>query len=117
MHRVAGLIALLGLLLIGNFPASASSDQQQEQGQKKSPPKKKADSMTGCIDEQAGRYVLLNERSRDVIADLEAEGFRTESFAKHVGQKVTVRGTANPGDNRPLFRVRSIETVSETCEP
>ncbi len=73
--------------------------------------------MTGCVDEQEGHYVLIDDRTRAPIADLEADGFPMEGFAKHVGQKVTVRGTSNPGSNRPLFRVRSIETVSETCEP
>jgi competence protein ComGC len=117
MHRVAGLIALLGILLIGNLPALAPSDQKQEQKQKKSQPKKQADSMTGCIDQQADRYVLIDQRSRDAIADLEAEGFPAEGFAKHLGQKVIVRGTVNQRNDRPLFRVRSIETVSESCEP
>ena len=48
---------------------------------------------------------------------LEADGFPKEGFAKHMGQKVTVRGTSNSGSARPLFKVRSIETVSETCAP
>jgi len=60
---------------------------------------------------------MVNDRTLDPIADLEAEGFETEGFAKHMGHKVTVRGTSNPGENRPLFKVRSIETVSDTCAP
>jgi hypothetical protein len=87
------------------------------QEQKKSQPKNKADSMTGCVDEQDGRYVLIDERNRAPIADLEADGFPTEGFAKHVGHKVTVRGASSPASGRPLFRVRSVETISETCEP
>jgi hypothetical protein len=51
------------------------------------------------------------------VADLEADGFPTEGFAKHVGHKVTVRGTSNPANTRPVFKVRSIETISETCAP
>jgi hypothetical protein len=73
--------------------------------------------MTGCVDEQDGKYVLLNDRTRAPIANLEAEGFPVEGFAKHVGHKVTVPGTVSPGDNLPLFRVRTVETVTETCEP
>ena len=73
--------------------------------------------MTGCVDEQDGKYVLLEDRNRTPIADLEADGFPTEGFAKHLGQKVTVRGTRIPAGERPLFRVRSIEVVSETCGP
>jgi hypothetical protein len=51
------------------------------------------------------------------IADLQVAGFTTEGFAKHVGHKVTVRGESTQGEARPIFKVRSIETVSETCAP
>lgn len=74
-------------------------------------------SLTGCLDEQDGHYVLVDDRTLTPVADLEADGFPTEGFAKHVGHKVTVRGTSNSGAVRPLFKVRSIETVSETCAP
>jgi hypothetical protein len=60
---------------------------------------------------------MVNDRTRDPIADLQADGFETEGFAKHVGHKVTVRGTSNPGETRPLFKVRSIEAISDTCAP
>ena len=77
----------------------------------------KTASMTGCIDEDNGRYILVDDRELKPIADLEAEGFPTEGFAKHMGHKVIVRGISNTGDVRPLFKVRSIDTVSETCAP
>jgi len=73
--------------------------------------------MTGCVDQQDGQYVLLDDRNREAIADLVAEGFPTEGFAKHVGHKVTVRGTSSAGGTRTLMKVRSIETVSEICGP
>jgi hypothetical protein len=72
-------------------------------------------SLTGCIDEQEGLWVLVNDQTMAVIANLAADGFPTEGFAKHMGHKVTVRGTTNSGDSRPLFKVRSIETIRETC--
>jgi hypothetical protein len=77
----------------------------------------KTTSISGCIDEDNGRYILVDDRELKPIADLEADGFPTEGFAKHMGHKVIVRGTSNPGEIRPLFKVRSIETVSETCAP
>jgi hypothetical protein len=52
-----------------------------------------------------------------VLANLEADGFPTEGFAKHLGHKVTVQGTSVPNGNRPVFKVRSIETISDTCAP
>ena len=118
MYRNVTSLALLGLFVTGNvtvvsLPAATSA---QNQG-----PKKKAASslaaMTGCIDEDNGHYVLIHDRTRATIANLEAEGFPTEGFAKHVGHKVTVRGTVNTAGDVPLVRVRSVETISETCEP
>jgi hypothetical protein len=72
-------------------------------------------SLTGCIDEQEGKWVLVNDHDMAVIANLAADGFPPEGFAKHVGHKVTVRGTSSSGASRPLFKVRVIEVISETC--
>jgi hypothetical protein len=74
-------------------------------------------SLTGCLDEKEGHYILVDDRSLNPVADLEADGFPTEGFAKHMGHKVTVQGTSNSAGARPVFKVRSIETVSETCAP
>jgi len=90
-------------------------DQQTSQKKEANEKKNVPASMTGCIDEQEGQYLLLNDRTRDPIANLQAEGFETEGFAKHLGHKVIVRGTSIPGDTRPVFRVRTIETLNETC--
>jgi len=97
-------------------------DQGVSQGkQKQDPPSKgqkaKTDSLTGCIDQQEGRYVLVNDSTLSAIAVLEADGFPTEGFAKHMGHKVTVRGISSPAGVLPLFKVRGIETVSDTCAP
>jgi hypothetical protein len=93
-------------------PAFGQENQKQKQKESK---KDSTATLTGCVDEPEGRYVMISEQSRDVIADLAADGFETEGFAKHVGHKVTVRGTSNPGTTRPLFRVRSVETISDAC--
>jgi len=125
MYRVPCSLALLGSLtawtLVRPSSSTAAGPQNPPAGQQQAPKKNskaksESSSMTGCIDEQDGRYVLIDDRTRATIANLEAEGFPTEGFAKHVGHKVTVRGTVNPGDV-PLFRVRSVETIRETCEP
>jgi hypothetical protein len=126
MYRWAVSLALLALVSAWGLPGVAASNsgseqanlqQKQDQKQKQSKAKDSAASLTGCVDEQNGHYIMVNDRTLDPIADLEAEGFETEGFAKHMGHKVTVRGTSNPGENRPLFKVRSIETVSDTCAP
>jgi hypothetical protein len=87
-----------------------------QESRAKQQPAAKQKVMTGCVDEQEGRYVLIHDQTRDLIANLEAEGFPTEGFAKHLGHKVTVRGAASEGSH-PVFKVRSIETLSETCGP
>jgi hypothetical protein len=98
-------------------PASQAEPKQEQKQPPKSESKEKGSALTGCVDEQGGHYVLVDDRNLSPIANLEAEGFPTESFAKHVGHKVTVRGTSNSDGARPIFKVRSIETLSESCEP
>jgi hypothetical protein len=104
-------------------PLSSLCDAQEPSSQKKvQTGQKKAasgslSSLSGCLDQQEGHYIMADDRSLSPVADLEADGFATEGFAKHVGHKVTVRGTSTSGSTRPVFKVRSIETISETCAP
>jgi hypothetical protein len=69
--------------------------------------------MTGCVEGQDGQYGLVDDRGLELIAGLQAEGFPPEGFARRVGHEVT-RGA---GGTRPVFTVRGIETVSDTCAP
>lgn len=101
-------------------PATALAAAQASNSGQKAPGKKQAasgSSLSGCVDQKEGHYILVDDRNLSPVADLEADGFPTEGFAKHVGHKVTVRGTSSSGSTRPVFKVRSIETVSETCAP
>ena len=112
------LVAIVGLSvipLIQTAPVSAAQEKQSAK-QKKATAKAPGGSLSGCVDQQDGQYVLINNQTRSLIANLEAEGFPTEGFAKHVGHKVTVRGTASTGGTeRPVFKVRSVETLSDAC--
>lgn len=126
MYRRIASITLLAFVFAWGLVSVAASNpgseqagekQDQKQKEKQSKAKDSGASLTGCVDEHDGHYVLISDRTRDPIADLEAEGFPTEGFAKHVGHKVTVRGTSNSSGARPLFRVRSVETISDTCSP
>ena len=112
-------IPLFAVLVAGGLGNASPVPQpgQQSQKQPQSQPKQAGTSMTGCLDEQDGRYVLTDDRTLTPIANLEADGFPTEGFAKHVGHKVTVRGTSNSGSPIPVVKVRSIETISDTCAP
>jgi hypothetical protein len=119
-------VLALAALAVGHSVPSSVGQEKVDQGvgqgkQKQDPPSKgqkaKTDSLTGCIDQQEGRYVLVNDRTLSAVAVLEADGFPTEGFAKHMGHKVTVRGISSPAGVLPLFKVRGIETVSDTCAP
>jgi len=124
MIRKASIVVITGLTCwVLSYAYSnpvvniAGSQEQPKSSPKatKSAPQGQQSSLTGCVDEQEGKWVLVSDQSMAVIANLAADGFPTEGFAKHVGHKVTVRGTASSDGSRPLFKVRSIETISETC--
>jgi hypothetical protein len=109
-QRLIGIFITLAIIVV---PSSLA------QGGKKSAPKQQQKSettLTGCVDQQEGRYVLVDDRGLKKISELEADGFPVEGFAKHLGHKVVVRGTSITGD-KALFKVRAVETVSETCAP
>lgn len=115
LRKLAAIVALSVSPLIWVAPAAAQAKQQPSK-QKAAP--KAAASLSGCLDQQDGQYVLMHQESRATIANLEADGFPTEGFAKHVGQKVTVRGTSSTGGtDRPVFKVRSVQTLSDSCAP
>ena len=102
------------IMLAGN---AAAQEQNKQEKSEKSARKKTGASLTGCVDEQEGHYVLVDDRTLTPVASLEADGFPTEAFAKHLGHKVTVRGISNSGAGLPVFKVRSVDAVSQTCAP
>jgi hypothetical protein len=118
-YRLVTIIALLMLALCGNPPAGLAQqkkEQPKQSNEKSADRKAEASSLTGCVDEQDGKYVLIHDQTRDLIATLEADGFPAEGFARHLGHKVTVRGTSSPGGaNRPVFKVRSVDSLSDSC--
>jgi maltose-binding protein MalE len=120
MRRQLFILAGLALSAMIGDPTVAVAQQSKQPAKQKKQSNGKAEqkALTGCVDQQDGQYVLIQELGRSVMANLEAEGFPTEGFAKHVGHKVTVRGTSNSdGGERPVFRVRSVEAISDTCGP
>jgi len=117
MTKRAVCAVFAAMLFASHLASAAPATPQEKQPQPKKDAKSQGDSMTGCIDEQDGTYVLTNDRDLALIAILQADGFPTEAFAKHVGHKVTVRGTTIPGGTHPTFKVRSIAAVSDSCTP
>jgi hypothetical protein len=75
-------------------------------------------SLTGCVDERDGQYVLTNDTNLQPTARLQpAAGSPEDNFARHMGHKVTVRGVISKQDPLPIMTVESVETVSQTCAP
>jgi hypothetical protein len=110
------LIALVSLLTVPAAKADPFAGPVKQQNKKSKGEPKQTATLTGCVDEQDGHYVLLDERTLNPIADLDPNGVPAEDlFAKDVGQKVTLRGSSTPGGSRPLFKVLGIQTVSEMC--
>jgi len=70
-------------------------------------------SLTCCIDEQDGRYVLLDDKMIE-IAGLQSAGADDEVFARHLGYKVQVRGNRSSGPGG-TFTVTAIEQVAGRC--
>jgi hypothetical protein len=117
VKRMTHLVVIVAVSLLTASATNADPfDGPAKQPNKQSKGGSKQTTLTGCVDEQDGHYVLLDQRTLNPIADLDPNGVSTEDlFAKHVGQKVTVRGSSTSGGSRPVFKVRSIETVSEMC--
>jgi hypothetical protein len=116
-QRVASIVLLTILAVVTTVTGWGAVGEQQKKQEPANKKSEQGSSLTGCVDQQDGQYVLVDDRSLTPMADLVAEGFPTEGFAKHLGHKVTVRGTANSGGTRTVMKVRSIETVSDTCAP
>jgi len=114
---VAHPVLVLAFAFCGHTATLSEQADSKQQTQQQPKAEEKTASLTGCVDEQEGHYLLVDERNMSPIANLEADGFPKESFAKHLGHKVTVRGTSISSGNRPTFKVRSIDTVSEVCGP
>jgi len=115
---------LLSMILAGVALSAPPDEGMSPAGgaQNKSGPKSKAgresqQSLTGCVDEQDGKYVLLDDRMLHKLADLETSIASPEAvFAKHVGHKVTVRGSKS-SEQEGKFKVSSIEDVADVCAP
>jgi hypothetical protein len=99
-----------------NIAVSRSQDQPPKtEPKEKADPKGQTASLTGCVDEQDGKWVLVNSQTMAIVANLVADGFPMEGFAKYLGHRVSVRGTASSDGSKSTFKVREIKTLSETC--
>lgn len=102
-------------VLIPVLAAALAGVPAAQQKQQKAAPRT---TLTGCIDEEPGsRYVLLGSAQLNKKAELKPQGFANESFAKYLGHQVKVTGTLESDGDPAVFRVRSVERISEICAP
>jgi hypothetical protein len=102
---------LSGLMLAGFLAAAPPQTGKTEKSAAKA-------SLTGCVDEHNGQYVLTNDTNLQATARLQpAAGSAEDNFAKHMGHKVKVRGKLVQEDPLPVMTVEGIETISDACTP
>ena len=113
-------IICAGLMLgapVDEKSGSADSSQKKAAPKAKKSNRQTPESLTGCVDEQDGKYVLLDDRMLNKLANLETSVAGAEDvFAKHVGHKVVVKGNKASGQET-VFKVTSIEDVAAVCAP
>ncbi|MFN0171614.1 MAG: hypothetical protein ACKV22_34795 [Bryobacteraceae bacterium] len=100
MRKTLAHVAALGVLC-----AVGWSDDKAKAGQQ----------VTGCLTKgaQAGEFILTDEKSGERMI---AAG--SPDLEKHAANhKVKVTGSREPGDGKQVFKVTSIEHVSDTCVP
>ena len=104
-------IVLLGIFFC--LAAQAASKPGQDAPTPGQSAPKASQSLTGCVDEQDGQYILLDNQMLK-IANLQSEGSDQEVFAKHLGRMVKVKGTKSAGQEG-TFTVTSIEPIPGNC--
>ena len=110
-------IAMLGTLLcIGALAQGQANDpnnksSQQTANRVKRPAEGTAQSVTGCVDEQDGHYVLRDVQTSQLIR-LQAAGVNADNdFAKFVGHQTQASGTISAG----TLTVAHIGQVADMC--
>lgn len=70
------------------------------------------ESVTGCVDQQNGNYVLRNEQNSQIL-NLQSPGSDPDSwFARFVGHRVEADGAKESGTT---MRVTQIHQVADMC--
>jgi hypothetical protein len=112
-------IAMLGTLLClgafaqgqANDPNNKSTQQQTANRMKRPPAEGAAQSVTGCVDEQDGHYVLRDVQTSQLIR-LQATGTSGDNdFARFVGHQAQASGTMSSG----TLTVAHIGQVADMC--
>ena len=116
-------VVLLGALLCLGAEAPAQTKSQdakqatkstQSANRMKRTTANSSGSFVGCVDEQDGKYVLLDEQMRRYITLQPAGTDADSAFARFVGHKVQVSG-AQPAGEANTVKVEHIGAVASMC--
>lgn len=109
------------ILLLGAFfclgvtaPAQTASQNPkntQSANRVKQPVSGAAQSVTGCVDEQNGHYVLRDVQTSQLIALQPTGTDSNDSFARFVGHQAEASGTMSAG----TLKVAHIGQVADMC--
>ena len=105
-------IVLMGLLFCLSAPAQGQKSTEQSANRVKRPAITATQSVTGCVDQEKGRYVIRDEKTSQLL-NLQAPGPDADSyFARFLGHKTQVTGTA---DSAGAIQVAKISQVADMC--
>jgi hypothetical protein len=71
--------------------------------------------ITGCLDQQGETYLLRELTEAGKVTTLHGKGFSDDNFARYVGHKVTVHGTAAKYGETTIFQVTKVEDSGPGC--
>ncbi len=116
LHWIAMLVLACSVSMFAQ--TNSSSDSTTKDSMSKSGAMGKKMTMTGCISEKDGKYLLMNKKHPDGV-----ELMSSDDLKPHVGHKVTVSGMMQggdamaPGSSMAMsgFKVSSMKMVSEQC--
>lgn len=104
---------MLAQFLLLSVALAAQQPRHSEEGKRSSAAG--SSSLTGCVDQRPGGYILIEPVERKEIAELQPVAFEKEGLAKHLGHKVSVRGKLERDGERAIMKVQSVQHISETC--
>lgn len=98
---------MLMLVLACSMSAIAQTDTSSDSSMKKDNMSGKTMSMTGCIAEKDGKYVMMNKEHPDGVRLMSSEDMKA-----HVGHKVKVTGTMDKMDSMSGDPMKSDDKMS-----
>ncbi|HEY1800828.1 MAG TPA: hypothetical protein VGG46_07830 [Terriglobales bacterium] len=118
--------AMLMFVLACSVAAMAQTGMSSDSSMKKSDQMGKSTTMTGCLVQKDGKYLLTNEKHPDGV-----QLMGSENLKPHVGHKISVTGMMGKSGNAmksddkmssntmsmgmPGFHVNSMKMISDKC--